>query len=71
MNIDWDVKDDLAKGLLQEILGEYAKPANSLQVVYQRGKAIPKRIRALIDALKADFINHYYTAEIDRINRLV
>jgi len=67
----WDIKDDLAKGLLQEILGEYAKPANSLQVVYQGGKAIPKRIRALIDALIADFINHQYTSEIDQIKRLV
>lgn len=51
----WDVRDDIAQGHLQEILEEYANPANSLQVVYQGGKSTPKRIRALIDALIVEF----------------
>lgn len=51
----WDVKDDLAQGRLQEILSDYATLQNSIHVVYQGGKAIPKRVRALIDALIVAF----------------
>lgn len=51
----WDVKDDLAKGRLQELLSAYSAAQNNIQVVYQGGKSIPKRVRAFIDALVNTF----------------
>ena len=51
----WDVIDDLAQGRLVEILSDYAGSQNTIQVVYQGGRAIPKRVRAVIDALTAAF----------------
>lgn len=51
----WDVKDDIAQGRLLALLTDYAPADNSVQVVYQGGKNIPKRVRALIDALIVAF----------------
>lgn len=51
----WDVKEDLAYGRLQALLTDYADAENSVQVVYQGGKSIPKRVRALIDVLIVAF----------------
>jgi DNA-binding transcriptional LysR family regulator len=51
----WDIKDDLASGALQEILSSYSATQNNIQVVYQGGRAIPKRVRALIDAFVKTF----------------
>lgn len=54
----WDIKDDLAQGRLQELLSTYAAAQNNIQVVYQGGKSIPKRVRAFIDALVNTFSQH-------------
>jgi DNA-binding transcriptional LysR family regulator len=54
----WDIKEDLAEGRLEPLLSEYANTGNSLQVVYQGGKSIPRRVRALIDALVTTFAQH-------------
>ena len=51
----WDVVDDLAQGRLTELLSDYAGSQNTIQVVYQGGRAIPQRVRAAIDALAAAF----------------
>lgn len=51
----WDVKDDLANGKLEALLTEYTNNSNNLQVVYQGGKSVPRRVRALIDALVTTF----------------
>lgn len=51
----WDVIDDLAQGRLIELLSDYAGSQNTIQVVYQGGRAIPTRVRAVIDALTAAF----------------
>lgn len=51
----WDIKDDLANGVLQEILSSYSATQNNIQVVYQGGRAIPKRVRAFIDVLVKTF----------------
>jgi DNA-binding transcriptional LysR family regulator len=58
----WDVKDDLAQGRLEALLTDYASAENSLQVVYQGGKNIPKRVRALIDALIVAFSQAHFSA---------
>ena len=47
----WDVKDDLAEGRLMALLPDYSTHGNAVQAVYQGGRSIPKRVRALIDAL--------------------
>jgi DNA-binding transcriptional LysR family regulator len=47
----WDVQDDLAKGRLVELLKDFAVPDNSLQLVYPTAQSLPKRTRALIDAI--------------------
>ena len=52
---NWDVRDDLASGRLTELLAPYNASHSSLQVVYQGGSAIPKRVRALIDTLVEHF----------------
>lgn len=49
------MKDDIAEGHLQAVLSDYANPENSVNVVYQGSKTMPKRVRALIDALIAAF----------------
>lgn len=51
----WDVREDLAEGRLTELLRDYAGSHNNIQVVYQGGRAIPKRVRAVIDALVVAF----------------
>nr|WP_319593390.1 LysR substrate-binding domain-containing protein [Aeromonas schubertii] len=51
----WDVGQDLASGRLVEILPEFAAPASRLQIVYPSGRHQPRRVRALIDALVAEF----------------
>lgn len=51
----WDIKDDLQAGRLTALLEDYNANENALQVVYQGGKGIPKRVRALIDALVLAF----------------
>ncbi|ALP43633.1 LysR family transcriptional regulator [Aeromonas schubertii] len=51
----WDVGQDLASGRLMEILPEFAAPASRLQIVYPSGRHQPRRVRALIDALVAEF----------------
>jgi DNA-binding transcriptional LysR family regulator len=47
----WDVHDDLAQGRLVELLKDFAVPDNSLQLVYPTAQSLPKRTRALINAL--------------------
>lgn len=58
----WDIKDDLLNGSLQEILSSFSATQNNLQVVYQGGRSIPKRVRAFIDTLSNlfDIDNHYH-----------
>ena len=51
----WDVKDDLACGRLVELLATYAAPSTAVQVLYQGGRSIPKRVRALLDDLQTAF----------------
>ncbi|MFM5815459.1 LysR substrate-binding domain-containing protein [Aeromonas dhakensis] len=51
----WDVGEDLTCGRLVEILPEFAAPASRLQIVYPSGRHQPRRVRALIDALVAEF----------------
>lgn len=51
----WDVADDLAAGRLVELLGDYASPESSLQIVYPGGRHLPRRARALIDYLVTRF----------------
>jgi DNA-binding transcriptional LysR family regulator len=47
----WDVQDDLAEGRLVELLRDFAVPDNSLQLVYPTAQSLPKRTRALIEAI--------------------
>lgn len=51
----WDIKDDLQAGRLVALLKEYTASESAIQVVYQGGKSIPKRVRVLIDALVLAF----------------
>ena len=51
----WDVKDDLASGRLVELLTTYAAPSTAVQVLYPGGRSVPKRVRVLIDDLRAAF----------------
>jgi DNA-binding transcriptional LysR family regulator len=51
----WDVKDDLQTGRLLELLKPFSPPASGVQVLYQGGSSISKRVRALIDALVQGF----------------
>lgn len=59
----WDIKQDLAKGDLLELLSDFAKAPSSIHVVYQGGNALPKRVRSLIDMLVAGF------SEMDKIQK--
>ena len=59
----WDIKEDLAEGRLEAVLSKYANTGNNLQVVYQGGKSIPRRVRALIDALVMTFSQQQLSAE--------
>lgn len=47
----WDVQADLATGRLIELLPEHAAPSGSLQIVYPSGRPLPRRSRALLEAL--------------------
>ena len=60
----WDVKEDLSEGRLQELLYNFTSTENSVQVVYQGGKSIPKRVRALIDALIHHFSHDATTVKV-------
>ena len=53
----WDVKADLTRGMLVEILADFAPPPSSLQVVYPGGRNLPRRIHALINHLAEHFAN--------------
>jgi DNA-binding transcriptional LysR family regulator len=47
----WDVEGHLASGRLVELLADFAPPPSALQVVFNGGANLPRRIRALIDHL--------------------
>jgi DNA-binding transcriptional LysR family regulator len=51
----WDVKEDLSAGRLQELLPQFAPPQSAVHALYQGGSSIPKRVRALIDAMVLGF----------------
>jgi DNA-binding transcriptional LysR family regulator len=51
----WDIKDDLQAGRLAPLLTNYSASESAIQVVYQGGTSIPRRVRALIDALVLAF----------------
>lgn len=48
-----DVEQDLASGALVALLEDFAAPPNPLQIMFPPGRAQPRRIGALADALKA------------------
>jgi DNA-binding transcriptional LysR family regulator len=52
---EWDVHDDLRAGRLLALLVPFESPPNTLQLLYLGGAAMPRRVRALIDALVAAF----------------
>jgi DNA-binding transcriptional LysR family regulator len=51
----WNVKDDLAAGRLIEVLAPFATRAAPIQAMYPGGRAMPGRVRALIDCLTSEF----------------
>lgn len=51
----WDIKHDLDAGRLVALLTPFLMPATAIQVLYPGGRAVPKRVRALIDFLVAEF----------------
>ena len=53
---EWDVHGDLQAGRLQVLLPAYEPPPSTLQLLYVGGPAaMPRRVRALVDALVRDF----------------
>jgi DNA-binding transcriptional LysR family regulator len=53
---EWDVHADLQAGRLQVLLQAYEPPPSALQLLYVGGPAaMPRRVRALVDALVRDF----------------
>lgn len=48
-----DVRQDLASGRLVALLEDFAAPANPLQIMFPPGRAQPRRVGALADAIKA------------------
>lgn len=50
-----DVAGDLEEGRLIELLADFAIAEGALQIVYPAGRPLPRRTRALIDAIAADF----------------
>lgn len=49
----WDVSADLASGRLLELLSDYTLSGSALQIVYPAGRPLPRRSRALMDAIAA------------------
>jgi len=52
---EWDVRDDLRAGRLLALLVPFESAPSTLQLLYQGGAAMPRRVRALIDALVIAF----------------
>jgi len=52
---NWDVDADLKAGRLVQVLGKFAPPPSSIQIIFPSNHAMPKRIRTLIDFLAAAF----------------
>jgi DNA-binding transcriptional LysR family regulator len=52
---EWDLRDDLREGHLVALLESFEPPPSALQLLYQGGAAMPRRVRALIDALVTAF----------------
>jgi DNA-binding transcriptional LysR family regulator len=52
---EWDLRDDLREGHLLPLLESFEPPPSTLQLLYQGGAAMPRRARALIDALVRAF----------------
>lgn len=50
-----DVRHDLSTGRLVAILEDFAAPPNPLQIMFPPGRAQPRRVGALADALQAGF----------------
>lgn len=56
---EWDVRNDLQSGRLLPLLESFEPPSSTLQLVYPGGVAMPRRVRALVDALVTAFApNH-------------
>lgn len=51
----WDIQDDVAAGRLVPVLDEFGVANNGLQIVYPAGREPPRRSRALMDAIAANF----------------
>jgi DNA-binding transcriptional LysR family regulator len=52
---EWDLRDDLRERHLLPLLESFEPPPSTLQLLYQGGAAMPRRVRALIDALVTAF----------------
>lgn len=52
-----DVEDDLATGVLVEVLKPYSTGKTGLQIVYPPGAVQPRRVRMLIDRIAANLAN--------------
>lgn len=52
-----DVAEDVKEGRLIELLADFAVSEGTLQIVYPAGRPLPRRTRALIDAIMAHFEN--------------
>jgi len=52
----WDVLADIAAGRLVPLLEDYAAAGNAVQIVYPSRRRLPRRTRALMDAIAADFL---------------
>lgn len=50
-----DVRHDLSTGRLVALLEDFAAPPNPLQIMFPPGRAQPRRVGALADALRAGF----------------
>jgi DNA-binding transcriptional LysR family regulator len=51
-----DVDDDLASGALVPLLQDFSVGNTGLQIVYPQGTVQPRRVRALIDRIAAEFL---------------
>ena len=48
----WEVEDEIAAGLLVQVLDEFAAPPNGIYAVFPQRKHLPLRVRLWLDFLK-------------------
>jgi DNA-binding transcriptional LysR family regulator len=51
----WEVQREVASGRLQEVLADFAAPANGIYAVFPQRKHLPLRVRLWIDFLKHNY----------------